>query len=43
MGSPSIWYSHLFRHVGKLYDRLSVHFAHDLGAMHFDGGFTAYR
>jgi hypothetical protein len=34
-------YSDLFRHSGKLDNRLSFHLVHDLSAMHLDGGFTA--
>jgi hypothetical protein len=34
-------YSDLFRHSDKLDDGLSLHFAHDLSAMHFDRDFTA--
>ena len=34
-------YSDLFGHSDKLDDGLSIHFAHDLSAMHFDRDFTA--
>src|SRR5262249_24809703 len=34
-------YPDLFRHSDELHKGLSLHFAHDLSAMHFDGDFTA--
>ena len=39
----ALFNSHLFRHPGKLYGRLSFHFAHDLAAMHLDCDFTAFQ